>query len=43
MEDDFMSRDIDEWDELEEDDEVQDHSLDPAFSSWDDYFRYKYG
>jgi len=33
----------DEWDETDEEDEEGDMYLDPAFSSWDDFYRYMYG
>lgn len=32
----------DDWEDEEEDREPYDHTLDPGFSSWDDYIRYKY-
>ena len=35
------NRGNDDWDDCEDDD--REPGLDPGFSSWDDYYRYKFG
>lgn len=36
-------RGCDDWDESDDEEEDRDPTLDPGFSSWQDYYRYMYG
>jgi hypothetical protein len=42
-EEDMREQQQDGWDDIEEEEERTSDGLDPAFSSWEDYYNFMYG